>query len=100
MAKARGLSRTRIYLRYALLNAAIPIATVIGNILSLMLSGAVIVETVFSVPGIGRLMATSVLARDYPVIQGALIVTATLLIFLNLIMDMIYAWLNPKIRYA
>jgi peptide/nickel transport system permease protein len=100
MAKARGLSRTRIFFRYALLNAAIPIATVIGNILSLMLSGAVIVETVFSVPGIGRLMATSVLARDFPVIQGALIVTATMLIIVNLMMDMIYAWLNPKIRYA
>ena len=100
MARARGLSPARIFFRYALLNAAVPIVTVIGAILSLMLSGAVVVETVFSIPGIGRLMATSILSRDYPVIQGALIVTASLLILVNLLMDLAYAWLNPRIRYA
>ena len=66
MAKARGLTKSQIFFKYALLNAAIPIVTVIGNTLSLMLSGAVIVESVFSIPGIGELMASSILSRDYP----------------------------------
>tara|TARA_R110000782_G_scaffold140_1_gene337 strand:+ start:1078 stop:2022 length:945 start_codon:yes stop_codon:yes gene_type:complete len=99
MAKARGLTKSQIFFKYALLNAAIPIVTVIGNTLSLMLSGAVIVESVFSIPGIGELMASSILSRDYPIIQGALIVTAAMFVTINLLMDLAYAWLNPKVRY-
>ncbi len=99
-AKAKGLSPARIYIKHAFLNATIPIATVLGIILSLMLSGAVIIETVFSIPGIGRLMATTITSRDYPVIQGTLIVTAAIFVTINLLIDLLYVWLDPRIRYS
>jgi peptide/nickel transport system permease protein len=66
---------------------------------SLLLSGSVVVETVFSIPGLGRLMATAVLARDYPVIQGGLLVTALLFVLMNLAVDVLYAWLDPRVSY-
>ena len=91
---------SRIYIKHAFLNATIPIATVLGIILSLMLSGAVIIETVFSIPGIGRLMATTITSRDYPVIQGTLIVTAAIFVTINLLIDLLYVWLDPRIRYS
>jgi peptide/nickel transport system permease protein len=66
---------------------------------SLLLSGSVVVETVFSIPGLGRLMATAVLARDYPVIQGGLLATALLFVLMNLAVDVLYAWLDPRVSY-
>ena len=71
----------------------------LGISVSLLLSGSVVVETVFSIPGLGRLMATAILARDYPVIQGGLLVTALLFVLMNLAVDVLYAWLDPRIGY-
>ena len=85
--------------RHAFANATIPIVTVLGISVSLLLSGSVVVETVFSIPGLGRLMATAILARDYPVIQGGLLVTALLFVGMNLAVDVLYAWLDPRIGY-
>jgi len=97
-ARAKGVPPGPLVVKHVLLNAAIPIATTVGTIFSLLLSGAVVVETVFSIPGIGRLMASAILTRDYPVIQGALIVTAAMFVVINLVVDLAYGWLDPRIR--
>lgn len=98
-ARAKGLPAWWVVGRHALGNAMIPIMTVLGISVSLLLSGSVVVETVFSIPGLGRLMATAILARDYPVIQGGLLVTALMFVGINLAVDVLYAWLDPRIRY-
>jgi peptide/nickel transport system permease protein len=98
-ARAKGLSTWVVVGRHAFGNATIPVMTVLGISTSLLLSGSVVVETVFSIPGLGRLMATAILARDYPVIQGGLLVTALLFVVINLAVDVLYAWLDPRIRY-
>jgi peptide/nickel transport system permease protein len=97
-AKAKGLSPWRILFRHGLFNALIPIITVIGLDLSSYLNGSVIVETIFDLPGIGRLAMDAILKRDYPIIQGVVLIGALIFILVNLIMDLIYAWINPKIR--
>ena len=97
-ARAKGVPPGPLIVKHVLLNAAVPIATIVGTIFSLLLSGAVVIETVFSIPGIGRLMANAVTTRDYPVIQGALIVTAAMFVVINLIVDLAYGWLDPRIR--
>ena len=98
-ARAKGLAGWVIVGKHAFGNVTIPVITVLGITVSLLLSGSVVVETVFSVPGLGRLMATAILARDYPVIQGGLLVTALLFAGINLVVDVLYAWLDPRIRY-
>ena len=98
-ARAKGLPAWGVVGRHALGNATIPIMTVLGISVSLLLSGSVVVETVFSIPGLGRLMATAILARDYPVIQGGLLITALMFVGINLVVDLLYAWLDPRIRY-
>jgi peptide/nickel transport system permease protein len=98
-ARAKGLSGWAVVGRHAFANATIPVVTVLGISVSLLLSGSVVVETVFSIPGLGRLMATAILARDYPVIQGGLLVTALLFVLMNLAVDVLYAWLDPRIGY-
>ena len=77
----------------------IPIVTVIGIIFSLLLSGSVVIETVYSLPGLGRLIATSIFSRDYPVIQGGLLLTAAMFVGINLLVDILYAFLDPRVRY-
>ena len=79
-------------------NVLMPIVTVIGMILSVLLSGSVIVETIFAVPGIGALLGNAILARDYPMIQGGLLFVASALLLLNIAVDLIYAWLDPRVR--
>ena len=74
--------------------------TVLGIILSLSLSGTVVIETVFSLPGMGRLIVNAIQRRDYPVIQGGLLLTATALVLVNLAVDLLYAWLDPRVRYG
>ncbi len=98
-ARAKGLAGWVVVSKHAFGNVTIPVITVLGITVSLLLSGSVVVETVFSVPGLGRLMATAILARDYPVIQGGLLVTALLFAGINLVVDVLYAWLDPRIRY-
>ena len=96
-ARAKGLSERRVVLRHVLRNAAIPIVTVIGLQLGLLLSGAVLTETIFSLPGVGRLMVDSILSRDYPVVQAGALFIATLFVLVNLVVDLSYAILDPRI---
>jgi len=98
-ARAKGLSERTTLIRHVLRNAWIPIVTVIGLRFGYMLGGAVIVETIFAWPGMGRLLVTAVGQRDIPVVQGVLLVVATTFIFINLGIDILYAKLDPRIQY-
>ncbi|HET7879816.1 MAG TPA: ABC transporter permease [Acetobacteraceae bacterium] len=96
-ARAKGLADARVVLRHILRNAAIPIVTVIGLQLGLLLSGAVLTETIYSLPGLGRLMVDSILSRDYPVVQAGALFIAALFVTVNLGVDILYAALDPRI---
>ncbi|MGE3267838.1 MAG: ABC transporter permease [Chloroflexota bacterium] len=98
-AHAKGLSERTAILRHALRNAAIPIVTVMGIQLGHLLSGAVATEVVFAWPGVGRLAVTAIFQRDYPVVQAVVLMVAALYVLLNLTVDVLYAWIDPKIRY-
>lgn len=98
-ARSKGLREEVVIIKHALKNALIPIITVVGLQFGLLLGGAVLTETVFAWPGLGRLIVDSILARDYPVIQGAILIFALLYITVNLLVDLIYAWVDPRIRY-
>jgi ABC-type dipeptide/oligopeptide/nickel transport system permease component len=89
-----------VILRHVLRNAAIPIVTVIGLQLGLLLSGAVLTETIYSLPGLGRLMVDSILSRDYPVVQAGALFIAVLFVLVNLAVDILYAALDPRISRA
>jgi peptide/nickel transport system permease protein len=98
-ARAKGVGERRVVSRHALRNALLPVVTLIGLQLGLLLSGAVLTETIFALPGLGRLAITSVLARDYPVVQGVVIIAAVIFVAANLLVDVLYAYLDPRIRY-
>ena len=98
-ARAKGLPVFKVVGKHALKNAMIPVVTIIGIVFSLLLSGSVVIETVYSLPGLGRLLATSILSRDYPVIQGGLLLTAAMFVAINLVVDVLYAFLDPRVRY-
>lgn len=97
-AKAKGLPVLRVIYVHTLRNALIPIVTVIGLLVGSLLTGAVLTETIFSWPGIGRWLVKSVEARDYPVIQGGVLYLALIIVVINLIVDLIYLWVHPKMR--
>ncbi|OFX34514.1 MAG: hypothetical protein A2Z07_10885 [Armatimonadetes bacterium RBG_16_67_12] len=97
-AHAKGLSDRVVILRHALKNAMIPVATVMGLQLGGLLGGAVITETIFAVPGIGRLAIESILTRDYPMVQGVVLFSAVAIVFVNFAVDIIYSLLDPRIR--
>ncbi len=99
-ARSKGLQEKVVIVKHALKNALIPIVTVVGLQFGFLLGGAVLTETVFAWPGLGRLIVDSILARDYPVIQGAILIFGLLYILVNLIVDLIYAYIDPRIRYA
>jgi len=98
-ARAKGLSERVVIYKHALRNAAIPVVTVVGLQLGNLLSGAVITETIFAWPGVGRLVLTAVTQKDFPVVQAAVIVFAVLLALINLVVDLLYAVLDPQVRY-
>jgi peptide/nickel transport system permease protein len=98
-ARAKGLPRRLVVVKHALSNAMIPIVTVVGIIVSLLISGAVVTETLFSIPGIGQLLTQAVLNRDYPMVQGGLLIVTALLVLVNIGVDVIYAFLDPRVRY-
>lgn len=98
-ANAKGLATTRVLLLHALKNASVPIVTVIGIGIALLISGVVITETVFNIPGLGRLTVDAVLKRDYPIIQGLILVFAATKVIINLLIDLSYAFLDPRIRH-
>ena len=97
-ARAKGVSEVSVVLKHALRNAAIPIITTGGLQIGTLLGGAVITETVFAWPGMGRLLVNSILARDYPVVQGIVLLLAVTVVVVNLVVDLTYALLNPKIH--
>lgn len=98
-ARATGYSERIVIFRHALKNAMIPVLTVFGLEFGTMLGGAVLTETVFSLPGIGRLLVEGIFARDYPVVQGAMMLVATTFVLVNLLTDLAYAFFDPRIRY-
>ncbi len=97
-AKAKGLSHYRVVIIHALRNALIPIVTVFGLLFGSLLTGAILTETIFSWPGVGRWLVKSVEARDYPVIQGGVLYIASMVVLLNLVIDFMYMWVYPKMR--
>jgi len=97
-ARAKGLSSFKVYFSHALRNALMPVVTVIGLMVGTMLTGAILTETIFSWPGIGRWLVSAVESRDYPVVQGGLLLTSGLVIFVNWAVDLIYVLINPKLR--
>ncbi len=99
-ARAKGLMEWRVVLRHALRNALVPVVTLGALELGTLLSGAVLTEQVFSVPGFGKLIVDAVFNRDYPVVQGVVLVTATVYVSLNLIADVLYVLINPRLRNA
>ncbi|MBR9765718.1 MAG: ABC transporter permease [Rhodobacteraceae bacterium] len=98
-ARAKGLPEGLVLFRHALRNAAIPILTVVGTGFAMMISGVVVTETVFNIPGLGRLVVDAVLARDYPLIQAIILLTAGTYVLINLAIDLSYALTDPRIRY-
>jgi peptide/nickel transport system permease protein len=98
-ARAKGVDSRNVLFRHALRNAAVPIVTVIGSGVALLISGAVVTETVFSIPGLGRLTVDAILRRDYPIIQGVILLFSLLYVLINLIVDLLYRVFDPRITY-
>jgi peptide/nickel transport system permease protein len=99
-ARARGVRQAALVYKHAMANALIPVVTVIGLQFGTLLGGAVLTETVFAIPGMGRLSVAAILNRDYAVVQGAILVGVFAVVVVNLLVDLTYAFLNPRIRVA
>ena len=99
-ARSKGLKEAAVIGRHAVKNAFLPVVTIIGFQLGRLFGGAVVIEAIFVVPGVGTLLVESVLIRDYPVVQAVILMIALIVLALNLIVDLLYGWLNPRIRYA
>ncbi|MBN1367209.1 MAG: ABC transporter permease [Dehalococcoidales bacterium] len=97
---SKGLAERNVIMKHALKNGMIPVVTLLGLIFNTVIGGSVFVETVFNIPGIGRLAVSSVLGQDYTVVQGIVLITAAFVLIVNLIVEISYGWLDPKIRYA
>ena len=98
--RAKGLNERLLLMRHIMKNAMIPIVTVIGLQVGAMFSGAVVTETVFSWPGIGRLMVQAISTRDFPIVQATVMIVALIFVVVNLLVDLTYAWLDPRIKYG
>lgn len=98
-ARAKGLASSVVLMRHALKNAAVPIVTIIGIGIALLIGGVVVTESVFNIPGLGRLTVDSILRRDYPIIQGIILLFAGVYVFINLLVDIAYTFLDPRIRF-
>jgi peptide/nickel transport system permease protein len=98
-ARSKGLRESLVILRHGLKNALIPVLTIVGLQLGQLLGGTVIIETVFARPGVGRLIVNGILEKDFPLVQGIVLVVATSYVLINLLVDVTYAWLDPRIRY-
>lgn len=99
-ARAKGVFERRVVFRHALHNAFIPLVTVIGLTFAVLMGGAVITEQVFNIPGVGRLLVQAVLRRDFPLVQGIVLTIAFLYVVINLLVDVLYVFLDPRIRYS
>ena len=98
-ARARGLSRTRAVVRHAFRNSLIPIVTIVGLQFGAVLTGTIITETIFAWPGVGRLLIQAISFRDYPLVQGCILFISITYVFVNLVTDLAYGWLDPRIRF-
>jgi len=98
-ARAKGLGNTAVLLRHVLRNAAVPIVTVIGLGVALLIGGVVVTESVYGIPGLGRLTVDAVLARDYPTVQAVILLFSVVYVMINLLVDLTYTFLDPRIRY-
>ena len=98
-ARARGLSRMRVILRHGFRNSLIPIVTIVGLQFGAVLTGTIITETIFAWPGVGRLLIQSISFRDYPMVQGCILFISVVYVMMNLLTDLAYGWLDPRIRY-
>ncbi|HEV8674089.1 MAG TPA: ABC transporter permease [Methylomirabilota bacterium] len=98
-ARAKGLSQRTVVYVHAFRNALVPVVAVIGITMAILIGGAVVTEIVFNIPGLGRLIISAILRRDYPVVQGVVLVTAATYVLINLLVDMVYAFIDPRIRY-
>jgi peptide/nickel transport system permease protein len=96
---AKGLEEQTIVTRHVLKNSLIPIATLIGLQVSSIISGSVLVETVFNIPGVGRMMVNALFSHDYPIVQGGALLITSFVVVINLLVDISYGWLDPRIRY-
>lgn len=99
-ARAKGMAEIQVVTRHALRNAFIPVVTVIGLNVGSLLGGAILTETIFAWPGVGRLVVDAIFARDYPLVQGAVLFIAIVFVLVNLVVDLSYAYLDPRIRYG
>lgn len=99
-ARSKGLRERQVVVVHILKNSMIPVVTVIGPMLAYLMAGTFVVETIFAIPGMGKFFVTSITGRDYPVIMGTILVMATFLVLANVIVDIVYAWLDPRIRYT
>ena len=99
-ARAKGLSPFRVTMKHALRNALIPVVTVIGLQVGTLLSGAILTETIFAWPGIGKWLIEAIGRRDYPVVQGGLLMIASIVIVVNLLVDLTYGIINPRVRHS
>ena len=99
VARAKGLDEKDVIARHMVPNALMPVVTIIGVDVSFLFTGSVLVETVFGWPGIGRLMFESIVKRDYPVLMGNFLITTALVVIVNLIVDLVYVWLDPRVKY-
>jgi peptide/nickel transport system permease protein len=99
-AYAKGLRQRAIVIRHALRNAFIPIVTLLGFTLPALIAGSVLIETVFNIPGMGRLLVTAVLNKDYMIVQAGVVIIGALIVFVNLFVDVSYGWIDPRIRYS
>jgi peptide/nickel transport system permease protein len=100
LARSKGLRENKVVFSHMVPNALLPVVTIIGLDLGFVFTGTLLVETVFGWPGIGRLMYESILRRDYPVLMANLLITTVLVVIVNLIVDLIYAWLDPRVKYG
>ena len=100
VARAKGLNEKAVIARHMVPNALMPVVTIIGVDVGFLFTGSVLVETVFGWPGIGRLMYESIVKRDYPVLMGNFLITTVLVVVVNLIVDLIYLWLDPRVKYT
>lgn len=99
-ARAKGVAQRNVVVRHAMKNAFIPVITILGLQLGTLLGGTVIVETIFNLPGLGSLVITAIQRRDYPMLQGLVLIFAVILVLLNLVIDLLYSWFDPRIKYA
>jgi ABC-type dipeptide/oligopeptide/nickel transport system permease component len=99
-ARSKGLREAVVVFRHALKNALLPVVTISGYEFGRLMAGTIIIEVIFMVPGMGRLLVTSIFHRDFPMIQAVIVLITVLVLVLNMALDLLYAWLNPRIRYS